>query len=327
MGAGGETLAALRAQAASAYLSACALELAAIKPGNVHAAADGHGMKVADFMTSAAVSAGPLTEPGLGLGERVYRAVAATRSAVGCNTNLGICLLCGPLLCAVLEPTGSERLPERLAQVLAAADAEDMRWLNRAIRLAAPAGLGDADRYDVADEATASPLEVMALAADRDRIARQYVEEYRDLFERALPLLAEFQRRFRDAAWATAALYMDFLARYPDTHIARKFGMEQARTVSLRAAPLAAALARSTRPESLRGELLDLDRELKEAGINPGTSADLTVACLLIDRLQWLGVAPLSVADSPSDADAGAAGSSRHAPSVKPEEPRRISDG
>ena len=36
----------------------------------------------------------------------------------------------------------------------------------------------------------------------------------------------------------------------------------------------------------MTGPLLDFDRTLKERGINPGTSADLTVATLLVYRLQ-----------------------------------------
>ena len=65
----------------------------AIKPGNVgfHAAAE--DLSADDFIKSAEVSAGPITEPSLGLGERIYKAVYATHQAVGTNTNLGIVLL------------------------------------------------------------------------------------------------------------------------------------------------------------------------------------------------------------------------------------------
>ena len=42
---------------ARAYREACAVELAALKPGNVHQYADGHGMCLADFIMSAQASA------------------------------------------------------------------------------------------------------------------------------------------------------------------------------------------------------------------------------------------------------------------------------
>jgi triphosphoribosyl-dephospho-CoA synthase len=273
---------------AAAYREACALELDAVKPGNVHRESAGHGMTVADFLLSAAVSAEPLSAPGLGLGERVYRAVVATREAVGCNTNLGIILLCAPLLQAALDPELPGGLRTRVAAVLRAAQRADMQWLNRAILLAAPAGLGESARHDVGAAATATPLEVMAQAAHRDLIARQYAECFKDLFERAVPLLERLQTRWQDPAWAAAGLYLDFLGRFPDTHIARKLGPHQALAVSRRAAPLAAALNRAARPQSHRAALLAFDRELKNAGINPGTMADLTVTCLLIAKLQRL---------------------------------------
>lgn len=273
---------------AAAYREACALELEALKPGNVHRQCAGHGMTVADFLSSAAVSAGPLTAPGLGLGERVYRAVFATREAVGCNTNLGIILLCAPLIQAALDPQSPGGLRACLARVLQAADRADTQWLNRAILLAAPGGLGASARHDVAAPATATPLEVMAEAAHRDLIARQYVDCFKDLFERAVPLLGRLQTRWQDPAWAAVGLYLDFLGRFPDTHIARKLGESQALAVSRRAAPLAAALNRAAHPQVQRARILAFDRELKNAGINPGTMADLTVACLLIPRLQRL---------------------------------------
>lgn len=275
-----------RGRIALAYREACELELDALKPGNVHRAADGHGMTLTDFMRSAEVSAGPLTEPGLGLGERAHRAVAATREAVGCNTNLGIVLLCAPLVQAALDHCASSGLRERLRGTLRLADARDTDGLFRAIRLAAPAGLGVAELHDVAGPATAPPLEVMGYAKSRDLIARQYVTGYADLFERAVPLLAELEERWGDPTWAAAAVYMDTLQRYPDSHVERKLGPTVAAEVSRRCAPIADALCRAARPEAYREAMARLDRKLKQAGINPGTCADLTVASLLIRRLQ-----------------------------------------
>lgn len=277
------------ARLAAVFRSVCALELAALKPGNVHRRADGHGMTLADFLRSAEASAGPLTTPGLPLGERVYRAVAATRAAVGCNTNLGILLLAGPLIQAALECQAPGSLRERLVRVLAGADRADTDALFRAIRLAAPGGLGESAEHDVNAPAAATPVEVMTQAASRDRIALQYATGYADLFDRAVPRLTGLQRRWRSPAWAVAGLYMELLGRFPDTHIVRKRGEPTALAVCERAAPLAAALLASDRPQRYRGELMALDRWLKDAGLNPGTSADLTVASVLIDRLASVG--------------------------------------
>ncbi len=279
----------MRRVIAAAYRDACAVELSALKPGNVHRYADGHGMTVADFVQSAEASAVHLSEPGLGLGERIFRAVAATRAEVGCNTNLGIVLLCAPLAQALLHPAASGSLRERLRHVLRLADREDTEWLFRAIRLASPAGLGDSERHDVGRDADAPLVQVMGYAAARDRIAWQYATDYADIFADAVPRLRWLKGRWDDEAWAAAAVFLDLLSRFPDTHVARKLGAETARAVSRRAMPLARALASSDRPEDCSDRLSQLDRELKQEGINPGTSADLTVASLLILRLEPLG--------------------------------------
>ena len=81
-----------------AYLEACEAELQAFKPGNVSIHSEGHGMTVADFRLSAKASAPHLCDPALSLGEKIFQAIASTREAVGCNTNLGIVLLAAPMM-------------------------------------------------------------------------------------------------------------------------------------------------------------------------------------------------------------------------------------
>ena len=60
---------------ANLFVAACEAELSALKPGNVHVFADGHGMTVADFRRSAAAAAPGLTDPALGVGARILAAV------------------------------------------------------------------------------------------------------------------------------------------------------------------------------------------------------------------------------------------------------------
>ena len=57
-----------KASLRDAYLAACRTELRALKPGNVHDYAAGHGMSVADFEASAGASAPCLAVPGIGVG-------------------------------------------------------------------------------------------------------------------------------------------------------------------------------------------------------------------------------------------------------------------
>jgi triphosphoribosyl-dephospho-CoA synthase len=92
--------------------------------------------------------------------------------------------------------------------------------------------------------------------------------------------------RWGDEAWAAAAAYLMFLGRFPDSHVERKFGPEAAEVLRRRAAPLAERLAAADRPAALADPLFAFDAELKAQGLNPGTSADLTVATLFAHHLE-----------------------------------------
>jgi triphosphoribosyl-dephospho-CoA synthase len=269
---------------AAAYRAACVAELAALKPGNVHVFAGGHDMTTADFETSAAASAPAMGTPGLSVGERILEAIRRTRAAVGCNTNLGIVLLCAPLAQAALSTGGSLR--ERLHAVLRQLDVVDAERAFAAIRLAEPAGLGDAPEHDVRAVPVVSLAVAMGAAAVRDRIAAQYANGFADVFDLGLPHLRGGLLRWRSEPWATTAAYLAFLAGVPDSHIARKYGGERAQAVCALALPHAERLAEAHDPEGLVADLLAFDRELKAAGLNPGTSADLTVACLFVHRIE-----------------------------------------
>ncbi len=275
----------LNMRLAAAYRQACMRELDALKPGNVHRYSDGHRMTLEDFITSADVSAGPLTTSGIGLGERIFRGVEATRKAVGCNTNLGILMLCAPLIQALLDEHIERQIPlrDRLHRVLSQADESDTQWLFRAIALAAPGGLGTSEKYDIRDAARVPLLEVMQHASERDQIARQYITDFTDLYDYALPCLraCELHRN-----WVMTELYLNLLARFPDTHIRRKHGFNKALEVSLHAAELAKGLSQADKPEHYLLRLLQADTEFKREGINPGTTADMTVATLFISYLE-----------------------------------------
>lgn len=271
-----------------AYLHACELELQALKPGNVHVYAEGHGMGVQDFRTSALVSAAALTEPTLALGERMLIAVTATREAVACNTNLGIVLLAGPLLAAAQARRPGEGLRRAVARVLEHTTRKDADCAYRAIRMAAPAGLGVAPEQDVNGAPDVDLRQAMIQAAHRDRIALQYRSVFPDVFEFALPRLRDLQLRWNDPTWAVAGVYMELLARHPDTHVARKYGAEIAASLCHKVRPLAEDFTGAREPAAFTDRLMELDRKFKCAGINPGTTADLTVATVLAGVLEEL---------------------------------------
>jgi triphosphoribosyl-dephospho-CoA synthase len=273
---------------AAAFIDACLLDVTALKPGNVGLHAGGHGMEPLDFVRSAEVAAPAIVASGASVGERAHRAIAATHQAVGANTNVGIVLLAAPVVHAAMQrplPSAGHLLADRLNAVLDSLTVADAERAFAAIRLARPGGLGSAVRHDVHAPARANLREAMREAADRDMIARQYADGYADVIETGLGRLAEARAQGRDWRWTMTEVYLAFLSRYPDSHIARKFGAEQATTVRDEAAEYARAVARAPDPAALGEPLLKWDGELKARGLNPGTSADLAVASLFLQFL------------------------------------------
>jgi triphosphoribosyl-dephospho-CoA synthase len=234
-----------------------------------------------------------LFTPGARVGARIEAAQAASWAAAGCNTNLGIVLLCAPIAAAAERCGGiapdAGRLRAAIEDVLAGLDVEDARAAYRAIAAANPGGLGAAAAEDVHSAPTVGLRAAMALAAERDSIARQYRDGFAELFDWALPATGAYDWHPGAPVDATAAqvvqrLYTTILARLPDSHIVRKHGEAVAQTV-MRA-------AQAWLPRADAGQTLDTnpafaawDEQLKAEGLNPGTTADLTVATLMLAGL------------------------------------------
>jgi triphosphoribosyl-dephospho-CoA synthase len=309
----------------AAWWLACALDVAVCKPGNVSVHSEGHRMQASQFLDSAAAAADPICAPGSAVGARIQGAVAATWTAVDCNTNLGIVLLCAPLLAAaehLPSPSASRGWRQRLAHLRAATVAQlaqltrdDATAAFAAIAQAQPAGLGRVEQADVHAPAQVTLRQAMALAAGRDRIAHQYIHGFDDIFERTGRDWASvldgspsgdwwpgWPRQAREgvppalrpphalppvpanAARALQASFLHWLASGPDSHLVRKLGAAPAHRVSEQAREW---LARGGPPLGDEQEKAwqDWDVSLKREGWNPGTSADLSVACALVAAL------------------------------------------
>jgi len=269
-----------RQQLLEAYKHACEIELQAFKPGNVSVYAEGHGMTVEDFRVSAKVSAEAITDPRNTLGEKIYYAVKATREAVGCNTNLGIVLLCAPLLQAAADQSGVG-LRAALRNILKNTTLADADWVFRAIKLASPGGLGESKQQDVNQAPGVTLTQAMAIASEKDRIAKQYITNYKDIFEFSILRYNEILYRWGISEWAAVSVYTRLLSRFPDSHIERKYGSQFNELVSSRMTKADRALSKINRPELLTALLYAIDQEFKASGINPGTTADMTVATVL----------------------------------------------
>jgi triphosphoribosyl-dephospho-CoA synthase len=270
---------------AEAFVAACRAEVAALKPGNVHVHAAGHRMEVWQFEKSAEVAAPFIADPSLKVGRRIREAVAATFAAVGCNTNLGILLLCAPLAAAAGTDIAGTGLFERAEAVLAGLDVEDAAEAFAAIREANPAGLGKHADYDVAQPPPSgmSLLTAMQAAAHRDLIASEYATGFA-ITRQGCANLARLRAAGATETLAATSLYMSLLAEHLDSHVARKHGAEAAREVRAKARALWSSLAWGAEKVEIEpgdfARLMSFDSVLKARGLNPGTTADLVVAAL-----------------------------------------------
>jgi len=288
-----ERLETIREKILNAWLYACELDILSYKPGNVSVYAAGHEMTADQFRISAKVSVEPITDFTLSLGEKIFYSIQATRNAVGCNTNLGIVLLCAPLVESFqLIPEHGEQasLRAQLGEVLRTTTVEDARWVYQAIRLANPGGFGHVKQQDVSDQPYVNLQRTMQLASHRDRIAYQYATDFEDVFESGVPCYRKTMKRLTDARLSTLAVYAGFLSTIPDSLVERKHGERFTGMVTSRMILVNNLLEAFTpgKPGTLFRILKEVDVEFKAAGINPGTTADLTVASVFADRLEQI---------------------------------------
>lgn len=264
---------------------ACLLEVSAPKPGNVSPGRHFHDTRYEDFLASA-VAIGPAlaaagTRP---LGVTISAAVEATARWTRSNTNLGIVLLLAPLARAGTQDGGT--LQDRVRGVLDATTVADAAEVYAAIRRVGPGGLGHASSEDVGAPPSVPLRDAMALAAERDGVAREYATAFATTFEVGAPALREALAEGLDWADTTVHAYLRLLATAPDTHIARKLGRDAAEDVRRRARRIVEA--GGVRTESGRRELASFDAELRSATNvrNPGTTADLACAALFVVILE-----------------------------------------
>jgi triphosphoribosyl-dephospho-CoA synthase len=264
---------------------ACVLEATGRKPGNVTRFHDFDDLTYLDFVLSACAIA-PVLErtPELGVGPAILEAIRATRRFVTTNTNLGIVLLLAPLAATPRE----QPIRDGIDPVLSGLTVADSRAAFEAIRLANPGGLGEAPEQDVRGKPTLPLQQAMALAADRDLIARQYANGFREVFEIGVP---ELQSGPVEQALIRCQLRL--MSVCIDSHIARKCGLAAAEEVRRRAATVEVSDAKA---------IARFDSWLRHDGhrLNPGSTADLVAACLFIALREGRIAVPIEFYEKPA---------------------------
>ena len=264
-----------------AALLACLLEVAAPKVGNVHRGADFEDTTFYDFVVSASAIQTVFDQADdLSVGELVLQSIQNTQRYVGVNTNLGIVLLLAPL--AKCSPVNPGADINKILGELTIADRDDFY---QAIRLAKPGGMGEVEKGDVQDNTNVPEtdlLDAMKLAQDRDSIALQYANGFREILEFVQPALQSSFETCGSLPDAIVHAHLQVMAQIPDTLIARKCGAE--------VADQSAAVAKQILEQHPFGSVAyysaieDFDFWLRSDSNrrNPGTSADMIAAGLFL---------------------------------------------
>ena len=248
---------------------ACVLEATAPKAGNVYPGRPFDTLSYEHFIVAAEITSRELTRFNVSTTQRILSCVEETKRIAGTNVNLGIILLMGPIV-------ESMHANKDVSIVFDSWSVEDGQRINKAIRIAEAGGINRVEPMDVYDtESEVDILAAMKSAADRDRIAKQYAEGFTDLAESIVPVLETCIEECGDVLSGICQAHLRILAADPDSLIARKNGLEVAISVQQRAASI---------------DLLDVDAIdqfdlwLRSDGnqLNPGTTADLIAAALLI---------------------------------------------
>ena len=268
----------------AAYLFSCKKDIELIKPGNVNLLSPHKDTKAQDYLDSATLSSKESFNQNHSLGKRILESVKVTRSQVNVNTNLGIILLCAPVIQSYIDFNALD-LRDCIKKTLSATSVKDTHDLCAAINISSPGGLGDSDMYDTVSYPNISIKQIMDYSKEYDRISYQYSHNFTDIFDFIIPKLEFLNQRYESLDISLSLLFIEILAKIPDSHISRKFGDKIAKKTSNNAYDLLKILNREYDPDYLAKALNNLDYEYKKKGINPGTTADLLVASLMIYKI------------------------------------------
>lgn len=261
---------------------ACLLEVSAPKPGNVHRGADFENLTFIDLAASG-VAIGSAIDATLGcggekpsLGRLVLACVDAMNAACGQNAYLGTILLIAPLAKARRDVP----LAEAVHAVLTDLTPQDAADVYDAIRRARPGGLNDKVEHDVRGTPPSDLLIAMQAAAERDLVARQYMNGFSEVLGEAAPCIEQARAKGLSISAAIIRAHVTLMSRHGDSLIARKCGTEVSRAAAIRAQRVLDAGPPES--EDYLAELAELDFWLRSDGHrrNPGTTADLIAAAL-----------------------------------------------
>ncbi|MHA1298937.1 MAG: triphosphoribosyl-dephospho-CoA synthase [Candidatus Helarchaeota archaeon] len=287
------------------------------KPGNVHRTWDFPNTRFEHFLIGAIVCGktirdlvkrsgkivkGQLDYSELKIGDFILEGIKETLQwQKGGNINLGMLLLLYPISAAagIVLKQGNFQLSalrEEISKIVKKTTTDDAVKLYTAIDLCQPGGLGEVKELDVTNKSSIEEIikknislyEIFELCASWDNIAAEWTSKFKITFEIGTPYFQKIFQECNDINIAIVDTFLYILSRIPDTLIQRKSGIEDAKKVS----EMAFKIINTGGLRKKKREILELDKILKkESGkLNPGTTADLTAATIMINLLIGLKI-------------------------------------
>lgn len=277
---------------------ASALEVSGYpKPGNVHRTRDFDDMVFEDFIISGIVIGDVITDLAektqenrdnlseIGLGRHILDAVSETNKWVLNNTNLGIVMMTSVLASAASISDNIKELRLNVEKVMNATTVQDALDLYDAINLASAGGMGSQSEYDVNSDSAKQELiansqtmfDVLKISAGWDDLAGEMTTGMPIVFSLGYPTYEKY-RNTDSMNYASVLTFLTILSKIPDTLICRKYGKELGEKVSAHVAQV----LEHEGEDDFHDRIVQLDNELFESHENPGTSADLTAASIMV---------------------------------------------
>ncbi len=264
------------------YFDSCYEELTILKPGNHSIYSKIMGMSLAKFIQAARISSEIITNKKLNIGESIFYSSKRCFDQLGSNYNLGIIILCTPIIKVFLD--GFENFRNDLKKKINGISNYEGKLILDAISYVKPAGInnfsgpGDVKNINL----NLSFAETMLIGSEWDRVSKCYIENYSEIFDFGLPAFQKLKHQ-TSRIFAKEFTYLNYLSSDTDSHLQRKFGKETALKVKKKCFFLKKRI--NHKKLNYQKILLDFDKYLKNLHYNPGTCADLTVTTLLIDKI------------------------------------------
>lgn len=272
------------------------------KPGNVHRTRDFPDMVFEDFLISGVAIGDTMKKAAergskygkneeslhkIELGKLMKEAVVETDKWIANNTNLGIVMLLTPIAAAAGMSSKTEEIQDNLDYIIRSTTPQDAVNLYDAINIAQAGGMGEQDELDVGSEDAKKQLldrninmyDVLDLSSQWDMLAYELTRTMPVTFGIGYPTYRDVKAE-HGINMATVQTFLTILSIYPDTLIARKYGVETAQEVSAEASSIIAEGGILTDKGK---ELIDAyDKDLIKKEFNPGTTADLTASSVMV---------------------------------------------